>query len=131
MNSAEMSAFQKVSTDLPKINGYQKACILLSEIGAKDQNLSQKILDLVKLTPKQVRQMSRAYKTLGVFSLKNKKVIQRESLVLQEAIDYGVSKGIFVPEYRAKRDSGTKEIKEMVNKNPDSIAKLIGTWLDE
>ena len=131
MNSAEMSAFQKVSTDLPKIKGYQKACILLSEIGAKDQNLSRKILDLVQLTPKQVRQMSRAYKTLGVFSIKNKKVVQRENLVLQEAIDYGVSKGFFVPEYRAKSESGTKEIKEMVNKSPDSIAKLIGTWLDE
>ena len=88
-------------------------------------------MDLLKLSPKEVKKMNHAFKTLGVFNTKNKKVVLRENIVLQEAIDYGVKKGIFTPVEHPGLADGTAKIREMVNQNPNSIAQLIGTWLDE
>ena len=88
-------SFEKVSDSTPKISGYQKACILLSEIGSENNLLRQQIVDLLKLSPKEVKKMNHAFKTLGVFNTKNKKVVLRENIVLQEAIDYGVKKRLF------------------------------------
>ena len=124
-------SFEKVSDSTPKISGYQKACILLSEIGSENNLLRQQIVDILKLSPKEVKKMNHAFKTLGVFNTKNKKVVLRENIVLQEAIDYGVKKGIFIPVEHPGLADGTSKIREMVNQNPDSIAQLIGTWLDE
>ena len=126
------SGFEMVSDKLPKISGYQKAAILLAEIGnpEDDSGYVQYIMRLLKLTPNQVDKLNQAYKSLGSFNPKNEKIVQRENLVMEEAFAYSQKKGFFTP-VESPRKKQQNEIKAMVDKNPDAIAQLLGTWLGD
>ena len=122
----------KISGSIPKISGYQKAAILLAELGLET---SKEIKEYLKLTPKEHKKLLKAYKKLGSYP-RNINDIIREEKVLAETLNYGKVKGIYTP--IEKEDLQTQYLKKnqaqvskMLNDSPDTITNIIKNWLDQ
>ena len=122
----------KISGSIPKITGYQKAAILLAELGLET---SKEIKEYLKLTPKEHKKLLNTYKKLGSYP-RNINDIIREEKVLAETLNYGKVKGIYTP--IAKEDLQTQYLKKnqaqvskMLNDSPDTITNIIKNWLDQ
>ena len=122
----------KISGSIPKITGYQKAAILLAELGLET---SKEIKEYLKLTPKEHKKLLNTYKKLGSYP-RNINDIIREEKVLAETLNYGKVKGIYTP--IEKEDLQTQYLKKnqaqvskMLNDSPDSITNIIKNWLDQ
>ena len=122
----------KISGLIPKITGYQKAAILLAELGLET---SKEIIEYLKLTPKEHKKLLNTYKKLGSYP-RNINDIIREEKVLAETLNYGKVKGIYTP--IEKEDLQTQYLKKnqtqvskMLNDSPDTITNIIKNWLDQ
>ena len=122
----------KISGSIPKITGYQKAGILLAELGLET---SKEIKEYLKLTPKEHKKLLNTYKKLGSYP-RNINDIIREEKVLAETLNYGKVKGIYTP--IEKEDLQTQYLKKnqaqvskMLNDSPDTITNIIKNWLDQ
>ena len=122
----------KISGSIPKITGYQKAAILLAELGLET---SKEIIEYLKLTPKEHKKLLNTYKKLGSYP-RNINDIIREEKVLAETLNYGKVKGIYTQ--IEKEDLQTQYLKKnqaqvskMLNDSPDSITNIIKNWLDQ
>ena len=122
----------KMSGSIPKITGYQKAAILLAELGLET---SKEIKEYLKLTPKEHKKLLNTYKKLGSYP-RNINDIIREEKVLAETLNYGKVKGIYTP--IEKEDLQTQYLKKnqaqvskMLNDSPDTITNIIKNWLDQ
>lgn len=122
----------KISGSIPKITGYQKAAILLAEVGLET---SKEIKEYLKLTPKEHKKLLNTYKKLGSYP-RNINDIIREEKVLAETLNYGKVKGIYTP--IEKEDLQTQYLKKnqaqvskMLNDSPDTITNIIKNWLDQ
>ena len=122
----------KISGSIPKITGYQKAAILLAELGLET---SKEIKKYLKLTPKEHKKLLNTYKKLGSYP-RNINDIIREEKVLAETLNYGKVKGIYTQ--IEKEDLQTQYLKKnqaqvskMLNDSPDSITNIIKNWLDQ
>ena len=122
----------KISGSIPKITGYQKAAILLAELGLET---SKEIKEYLKLTPKEHKKLLNTYKKLGSYP-RNINDIIREEKVLAETLNYGKVKGIYTP--IEKEDLQTQYLKKnqtqvskMLNDSPDTITNIIKNWLDQ
>ena len=122
----------KISGLIPKITGYQKAAILLAELGLET---SKEIKEYLKLTPKEHKKLLNTYKKLGSYP-RNINNIIREEKVLAESLNYGKVKGIYTP--IEKEDLQTQYLKKnqaqvskMLNDSPDTITNIIKNWLDQ
>lgn len=122
----------KISGSIPKITGYQKAAILLAELGLET---SKEIIEYLKLTPKEHKKLLNTYKKLGSYQ-RNINDIIREEKVLAETLNYGKVKGIYTP--IEKEDLQTQYLKKnqaqvskMLNDSPDTITNIIKNWLDQ
>ena len=122
----------KISGSIPKITGYQKAAILLAELGLET---SKEIIEYLKLTPKEHKKLLNTYKKLGSYP-RNINDIIREEKVLAETLNYGKVKGIYTP--IEKEDLQTQYLKnnqaqvsKMLNDSPDTITNIIKNWLDQ
>lgn len=122
----------KISGLIPKITGYQKAAILLAELGLET---SKEIKEYLKLTPKEHKKLLNTYKKLGSYP-RNINDIIREEKVLAETLNYGKVKGIYTP--IEKEDLQTQYLKKnqaqvskMLNDSPDTITNIIKNWLDQ
>ena len=122
----------KISGSIPKITGYQKAAILLAELGLET---SKEIKEYLKLTQKEHKKLLNTYKKLGSYP-RNINDIIREEKVLAETLNYGKVKGIYTP--IEKEDLQTQYLKKnqaqvskMLNDSPDSITNIIKNWLDQ
>ena len=122
----------KISGLIPKITGYQKAAILLAELGLETSKENKEYL---KLTPKEHKKLLNTYKKLGSYP-RNINDIIREEKVLAETLNYGKVKGIYTP--IEKEDLQTQYLKKnqaqvskMLNDSPDTITNIIKNWLDQ
>ena len=122
----------KISGSIPKITGYQKAAILLAELGLET---SKEIKEYLKLTPKEHKKLLNTYKKLGSYP-RNINDIIREEKVLAETLNYGKVKGIYTP--IEKEDLQTQYLKKnqaqvskILNASPDTITNIIKNWLDQ
>ena len=127
-----MDTLIKISGSIPKITGYQKAAILLAELGLET---SKEIKEYLKLTPKEHKKLLNTYKKLGSYP-RNINDIIREEKVLAETLNYGKVKGIYTP--IEKEDLQTQYLKKnqaqvskMLNDSPDTITNIIKNWLDQ
>ena len=122
----------KISGSIPKITGYQKAAILLAELGLET---SKEIKEYLKLTPKEHKKLLNTYKKLGSYP-RNINDIIREEKVLAETLNYGKVKGIYTPiekedlqsQYLKKNQA---QVSKMLNDSPDTITNIIKNWLDQ
>lgn len=120
------------------LTGSQKAAILLAEIGPLLNNRYEDLFAALHLTPKEMRKLSNAMKSLQPYlksEPKNIREIYREQDVLEAALRYGEARGIYnpnvnakvVPEYVKNDKTGFGKI---ISENPDAVARIIGNWLD-
>ncbi len=109
--------------------GYEKAAVFLAELA----DASEKVMNALSLTVLEKRKLLKAMQKLGKYNPNNAEQVAREQAVLKEALEYGKRKNILsskvvVP---AQERDKNKEMWNTVKENPDKVAKLLGSWLDE
>lgn len=126
-----MDDFLKVTGDGIQLTGPQKAAILLCELmGTKT---GENYLANIDLPDDQVRKLRMEIQKLGKFNPDNDFMVRRENLVLEEALKIGQIKGIYTP---PKKETKTEKflkksgIQDLATNNPDSIAKILSTWIN-
>lgn len=127
-----------------KITGYQKAAILLGELGREAGGL---VMSRLKLTSSQTEKLNAAFSSLEKYNPDDENQVRREISVLQSLIDYFSSRGIVLKTAnvsladgagaRGKKESafekiaGSESVKEMVNESPDKFADILKQWIGE
>ena len=120
-----------IKTAMPHISGLQKAVILLGEL---DRDASSAVFACLHLSDSDRKMLVSAFKRLGQYNPRDERQVLRENAVLQEALDYGAAKGIFIAPRKgagktgAVRSSG--DIAHMAKTDPDAVAKIIKNWLE-
>ena len=122
-----MNEFLKV----PELSGKEKAAILITELGAEG---TEKVFACLR--PAEVQ------KILGAVSSLQNVSISDEIKVLSELNNFGITRGISRPihtddEIRAeiaqirKNNGMPGELRDFINKNPDTIANALSAWMGE
>lgn len=128
-----MKEFIRVTDELPKISGKQKAAILLAELG-EDAYLKDKIYKLLNLSTEEQQKLRTTMEGLGNYNPDNKLHSLREISVLEEFFNYGIVRGLWTEEDKnRKHKTGTSpedKIKDMVDDNPEGVAQILKNWLD-
>ncbi|MBR1535485.1 MAG: hypothetical protein IJ630_00935 [Treponema sp.] len=115
------------------MTGYEKIAILLTELGSE---ASEKILDILKLSPSQMNKISKNILALGGYNPRNMLHVQRETAVLEEVKKFAELRGIY-KEVAPKNggfimvDDKLESLKNEVPKNPQDVANLLRSWLDK
>ena len=130
-----------IRTTRPSLSGLEKVAILLAELGPFFNSNYDQLYGALHLSDEEIRKIRKAMKKLGRYAPakvsyeKGMEQIQQEQSVLQEALDYGVRKGIV-----SKTDgNGGKTLKDFIpadieniaNQNPEDVAKVLRSWLGE
>ncbi|WP_315324623.1 hypothetical protein [Treponema socranskii] len=120
-----------IKTAMPHISGLQKAAILLGEL---DRDASSAVFACLHLSDSERKMLVSAFKRLGQYNSRDERQVLRENAVLQEALDYGAARRIFIAPRKgagktgAVRSSG--DIAHMAKTDPDAVAKIIKNWLE-
>ena len=125
-----MEGLVKVTNKVP-LKGYEKAAVLLGELGPET---SKPVLEALRLSRKESKKIRKNIKKLGRYNPNNYKQVSRELSVLTDTINYGKAKGIFNSARAAENSFVTKtetSLKQMANSNPDTIANVLKMWLDK
>lgn len=128
-----MNEFIRVTDELPKISGKQKAAILLAELG-EDAYLKDKIYKLLNLSTEEQQKLRTTMEGLGNYNPDNKLHSLREISVLEEFFNYGIVKGLWTDEDKNRKhntaNTPEEKIKDMVDDNPQGVAQILKNWLD-
>ena len=130
-----------IRTTKPSLSGLEKVAILLAELGPFFNSNYDQLYGALHLSDEEIRKIRKAMKKLGRYAPakvsyeKGIEQIQQEQSVLQEALDYGVRKGI-VSKTDGNGDKTLKDfipadIKNIANQNPEDVAKVLRSWLGE
>ncbi|MBP5568932.1 MAG: hypothetical protein J6X54_06900 [Treponema sp.] len=125
-----MEGLVKVTNKVP-LKGYEKAAVLLGELGPET---SKPVLEALRLSRKESKKIRKNIKKLGRYNPNNFKQVSRELSVLTDTINYGKAKGIFNSARAAENSFVTKtetSLKQMANSNPDTIANVLKMWLEK
>lgn len=125
-----MEGLVKVTNKVP-LKGYEKAAVLLGELGPET---SKPVLEALRLSRKESKKIRKNIKKLGRYNPNNFKQVSRELSVLTDTINYGKAKGIFNSTRAAENSFVTKtetSLKQMANSNPDTIANVLKMWLEK
>ena len=125
-----MEGLEKVTNKVP-LKGYEKAAVLLGELGPET---SKPVLEALRLSRKESKKIRKNIKKLGRYNPNNFKQVSRELSVLTDTINYGKAKGIFNSARAAENSFVTKtetSLKQMANSNPDTIANVLKMWLEK
>jgi len=130
-----------IRTTKPSLSGLEKVAILLAELGPFFNSNYDQLYGALHLSDKEIRKIRKAMKKLGRYAPakvsyeKGMEQIQQEQSVLQEALDYGVRKGIVSKTYgnggKTLKDFIPADIKNIANQNPEDVAKVLRSWLGE
>ena len=133
-----------IRTTKPTLSGPEKVAILLAEIGPLFNSKYDELFEALYLSTVEIKKIRKAMKKLGRYSPaqassyeNGMEQIARETSVLQEALDYGARRGILSKRTKVEAFQKTikqlmpDKIKDMANKNPDDVAKVIRSWLGE
>ena len=91
---------QFLKTTEPSLSGPEKVAILIAEIGPFFNSNYDQLYGAMHLSDEEIKKIRKAMKKLGRYAPgkvsyeKGMEQIQQEQSVLQEALDYGVRKGI-------------------------------------
>ena len=128
-----MNEFIRVTDDLPKISGRQKAAILLTELGMEPE-LRDKLYKLLKLTPEEQQKLRLAMEGLGPYNPENELHVKRENAVLEEFFSYGIKRGLWTEADKNRKvysgNTPEAKIRNMVDDNPEGVAQILKSWLD-
>ncbi len=100
------------------LSGYQKAAILLGEIGADCGVLSR-----LGLTPEQTKKLNKAFLSLGHYNPYNKFQANREIQVLEETMN---NLSFAYSQVEKKKSS---ELQNKVMMEPEQVADVLKMWL--
>ncbi len=133
-----------IRTTKSALSGAEKVAILLAEIGPLFNSKYDELFEALYLSTAEIKKIRKAMKKLGRYSPaqassyeNGMEQIARETSVLQEALDYGARRGILSKRTKVEAFQKTikqlmpDKIKDMANKNPDDVAKVIRSWLGE
>ena len=133
-----------IRTTKSALSGAEKVAILLAEIGTLFNSKYDELFEALYLSTAEIKKIRKAMKKLGRYSPaqassyeNGMEQIARETSVLQEALDYGARRGILSKRTKVEAFQKTikqlmpDKIKDMANKNPDDVAKVIRSWLGE
>ncbi len=132
---------QFIKTTTPSLTGPEKVAILIAEIGPFFNSNYDQLYGAMHLSDEEIKKIRKAMKKLGRYAPgkvsyeKGMEQIQQEQSVLQEALDYGVRKGI-VSKTGGKggktlKDFIPEDVKNIANQNPEDVAKVLRSWLGE
>ena len=132
---------QFIKTITPSLTGPEKVAILLAEIGPFFNSNYDQLYGAMHLSDEEIKKIRKAMKKLGRYAPakvsyeKGMEQIQQEQSVLQEALDYGVRKGIVSKSSgssgKTLKDFIPADIKNIANQNPEDVAKVLRSWLGE
>ena len=130
-----------IRTTKPSLSGPEKVAILLAELGPFFNSNYNQLYGALHLSDEEIRKIRKAMKKLGRYAPakvsyeKGMEQIQQEQSVLQEALDYGVRKGIVSKTDgnggKTLKDFIPADIKNIANQNPEDVAKVLRSWLGE
>ena len=110
-------------------SGYEKAAVLLVELGSA----SERVLQSLDLSDLEKNKLSKAMRNLGHYNANDMEHVKREQAVLNEALLYGARKNILSkkPVVPAEARDKNKEMWQTVKNEPDKVANLLKVWLEE
>lgn len=110
-------------------SGYEKAAVLLAELGSA----SERVLQSLDLSDLEKNKLSKAMRNLGHYNANDMEHVKREQAVLNEALLYGARKNILSkkPVVPAEARDKNKEMWQTVKNEPDKVANLLKVWLEE
>ena len=133
-----------IRTTKPALSGPEKVAILLAEIGPLFNSNYDQLFEAMHLSAEEIKKVRKAMKKLGRYAPayassyeKGIEQITRESSVLEEALDFGVRRGIAkMPTakettHKTLKDFIPSDLKNMANQKPEDIANVLRTWLSE
>ncbi len=132
---------QFIKTTTTSLSGPEKVAILLAEIGPFFNSNYDQLYGALHLSDEEIRKIRKAMKKLGRYAPakvsyeKGMEQIQQEQSVLQEALDYGVRKGLVSKTGgnggKTLKDFIPADVKNIANQNPEDVAKVLRSWLGE
>ena len=114
------------------MTGYEKIAILLTELGSET---SEKILNILKLSPSEMNKISKHIMSLGTYNPHNLLHVQKETAVLEEVKNFGELRGIY-KEVASKAggflmvDDNLENLKKEIPQRPEDVANVLKGWLD-
>ena len=130
-----------IKTTTPSLTGPEKVAILLAEIGPLFNSNYDQLFGAMHLSDEEIRKIRKSMKKIGRYAPakvsyeKGMEQIKQEQAVLQEALEFGVRKGIVS---KTTASSGTtlkdfipQDVKNIANQNPEDVAKVLRSWLGE
>lgn len=108
-----------IKTTASNLSGLTKAAILLCELG-----VNSKVMDCLKLSESEKQALGMQIQMLGPYNPESRAQAQREVDVLEEALEYGVKRGLIQPVEKAS------SAKETLTKDTDAVAKLLRNWME-
>ena len=130
-----------IRTTAPVLSGPEKVAILLAEIGPFFNSNYDQLFEAMHLSDEEIKKIRKAMKKLGRYAPakvsyeKGMEQIKQEQSVLQEALNYGVRKGIVSKtggnDSKSIKDYIPADIKNIANQNPEDVAKVLRSWLGE
>ena len=132
---------QFLKTTEPSLSGPEKVAILIAEIGPFFNSNYDQLYGAMHLSDEEIKKIRKAMKKLGRYAPgkvsyeKGMEQIQQEQSVLQEALDYGVRKGIVSKTggkgSKTLKDFIPEDVKNIADQNPEDVAKVLRSWLGE
>ena len=132
-----------IKTTKPVISGPEKVAILLAEIGPFFNSNYDQLFEAMHLSDEEIRKIRKSMKKLGKYEPgkvsfeKGMEQIKQEQSVLQEALEFGVRRGIAeMPAgnevtHKKLKDFIPANLKNLANQNPEEVANVLRTWLGE
>lgn len=132
-----------IKTTTPSLSGSEKAAILLAEIGPLFNSNYDQLFGALHLSDEEIRKIRKSMKKLGKYEPgkvsfeKGMEQIKQEQSVLQEALEFGVHRGIAkMPAsneltHKTLKDFIPADLKNLANQKPEEVANVLRTWLGE
>ena len=132
-----------IKTTTPSLTGPEKVAILLAEIGPLFNSNYDQLFGAMHLSDEEIRKIRKSMKKIGRYAPakvsyeKGMEQIKQEQAVLQEALEYGVRKGIVQKSVNTEltpttlKDFIPLEIKNIANQKPEDVANVLRKWIGE
>lgn len=118
-----------------RLSGYEKIAVLLGELGVET---SERLLQSLHLSTEEIIKIWKKIASLGEYNPNNSFHVDRENTVLEEFKKFGEFRGIYreVPHNQPQPNGfikvdGLAEIRDEVLRNPDDIANVLRSWINE
>ena len=132
-----------IKTATPNLSGPEKVAILLAEIGPLFNSNYDQLFGAMHMSDEEIRKIRKSMKKLGKYEPgkvsfeKGMDQIKQEQVVLKEALEFGVRRGIAeMPAgngitHKTLKDFIPADLKNLANQKPEEVANVLRKWLGE